>query len=370
MKSKVFEKNDLKLICYLIVYYTIVVALSTAKVVSRRLMLIEEGRIKTENANWASLFYNLFLDWIIVIGIMVLVVYLTKMMIRKKIKWKYILFVHLFFALTLGWVIYFIYNLISTITGRYQLSELFNEISFQNIIGVADLNFLIYTAMTAIIYIYYYVQEIKQIENQKAELAVQLTNTKLSLLKSNLHPHFIFNTLNSISALVETDKQQAQNTLADLGDILRDLLDQKDKTLITLNEELKILKKYLNIIKVRFSDHFVFKEDITANLKAKVPNMLLQPLIENAVKHGYSLNYTSLDILLEIKEANNYLNIFIYNNGTPLKADFSFQQSGYGIKNTLERLKTIYKNDFEFELKNDTNTKQVIVYIRLPLIVD
>ncbi len=370
MKNKILKKNDLKLLLYLFTYYTIVVALSTAKIVNRRLILIEKGRIQPENADWCSVFYNLFLDWIIVIGIMFLVVYLTKMMIQKKVKWKHILLVHLFFALTLGWVIYFIYNLINTVIGKYAVSELFNEISFQNIIGVADLNFLIYTAMTAIIYIYYYTQEIKQVEKQKAELALQLTNTKLSLLKSNLHPHFIFNTLNSISALIDTDKQQAQNTLADLGDILRDLLDQKDKTLITLKEELKILKKYLSIIKVRFSDHFQFKENITANSKALVPNMLLQPLIENAVKHGYSLNYTNLDILLEIEETNNYLNIFIYNNGTHLKSDFSLRKSGYGIKNTIERLKTIYKNDFEFKLKNDIKTQQVIVYIRLPLIVN
>lgn len=368
MKNMLLKKTDLKLILYLVIYYTIVSILSTFKIINRHLYAIEKGYIKEGEENWVKIYWNIINDWAIVIFLMTLIVALTKKLIQKKVSWKRILVIHFFFALILGYLIYFVYNFVKFSIGKISFSEVFNNISFDFIISVVDLNFLIYTAMTAMIYVYYYIQQIKNVEHQKAELTVQLNNTKLNLLKSNLNPHFLFNTLNSISSLVETNKHQAQNTIADLGDLLRDLLDQKDKTLITVEEELNILNKYLNIIKIRFSDHFIFRKNIEPMvLDAKIPSMLLQPLIENAIKHGYSLNHTDLEILLKVEEINNHLVISVFNNGKPLSNNFSLSKTGLGIKNTLERLKTLFKDNFTFELKNSDNN-QVIAYVSIPLI--
>lgn len=361
------KKTDFKLIFYLVVYYTIVTILSTIKIVNRNLNWIKEGHAKEENINWNKIYVDIFFDWAIVIFFMILIVFLTKKMIQKQIKWKTILGIHLFFSLILGYIIYFVYNVICFLKGDFPITEIFERISLRYIIQVIDLNFLIYTAMTAIIYIYYYIKEIKAVESQKAELLVQLNSTKLNLLKSNLNPHFLFNTLNSVSSLIESNPQQAQNTLADLGDLLRDLLDQKDKVLITVKEELNILKKYLNIIKVRFSDHFIFRKDIEKGvLNAKIPSMLLQPLIENAIKHGYSYDHNDLEIDLEIKENKDRLEVYVLNNGKQLDQEFRKLKKGVGIKNTLERLKTIYKNDYTFKLENSIDKKQVIAYVSIP----
>ena len=109
--------------------------------------------------------------------------------------------------------------------------------------------------------------------------------TNLNMLKAQLHPHFIFNTLNSISALVEIDKEKSQNLIADFGDLFRDILEFKDENLIPLRKELEILDKYIAIISVRFSDHLSIEKEIENDVENElVPHMLLQPMVENAIK--------------------------------------------------------------------------------------
>ncbi len=361
---------DKKLIIILTFYYSVVVILSGIKLTYEIFRSIDTGELNVENVNWFLLFFNyLFLDWVAVILFMILISIITKRMIVRKMQWRKILFIHFFFSFIIGWVIFFSITFIELITRQLSLKTALKNFTFENFINVADLNFLIYTAMVGIIYIYYYIEELKKIEAQKSKLSIQLNNTKLNLLKSNLHPHFLFNTLNSISSLIETDTKQAQNTVADLGGLLRDFLDVKDQNLITLEQELNTLVKYINILEVRFPDHFTFISDIDDKLlQAQFPIFLLQPIIENSIKHGYSYDKTDLDVYLSIEREGEMVIITIANNGKLIPKKFLITHKNIGLTNTLERLQSLYKDNFNFFMKNKKDNSGVITHIAIPYI--
>src|SRR5690606_39068365 len=126
----------------------------------------------------------------------------------------------------------------------------------------------------------------------------------------------------SIYTMIDIDLQKTKNLIVDLSDILREVLNQKDQNLIELQDELFILKKYINIIKVRFSDHISFTEDIESGLENYLaPNMLLQPLIENAIIHGITKKVKQLRVTIKINKKEDHLFFLIKNNGDLLKDD-------------------------------------------------
>jgi hypothetical protein len=232
--------------------------------------------------------------------------------------------------------------------------------------SVIDLNFLIYFSMISIVYSFYYFEKTKKVELEKSQLANQLSNSKLNILKYKLHPHFLFNTLNSISTLIETDSKLAQDTVADFGDLLRDLLELKDTSLIPLKEELNISKRYLDIMSLRFSDHLTVLINVEKNIDSiLVPSLILLPIIENSIKHGYSYKITNLKIALSIFLKGHKVHITIENNGEPLKSKKT--KYGNGLQNTIDRLKILFKSEYTYTMKNLKNNKGVITTIIIPL---
>lgn len=290
-------------------------------------------------------------------------------MIDRKYKPFTILAIHFALSLLLGFFIYFGSIIFFVLIGRYSIADINLSMHFNGIIRSLDINFLIYFIMVLIIYTYYYIKRNRQVELEKSTIKTQLANAKLNLLKSNLQPHFLFNTLNSISSLVDSNKKQAQNTIADLGNLLRELLATGNKNLITLEQELNMLVKYINIIEVRFSDHFTFTAEIDDSLlEANFPSLLLQPIIENSIKHGYDYDNTDLEVDLSIEKSDNRILISISNNGKILENNFKLSENNFGIKNTLERLKTIYNNDFQYYMKNKKDKSGIITHISIPYI--
>ncbi|OBX22160.1 hypothetical protein A9996_17285 [Gelidibacter algens] len=234
-----------------------------------------------------------------------------------------------------------------------------------NTIYYSNTYFLIYSVNVFIIYTYYYVDKLKATELQKVELKQQLTDVQVSVLKYQLHPHFFFNTLNSISSLIDINPKLAQNTLADFSDLLRDILFLKDTNLMTLSTEMDILKRYIDIMLIRFSDHLKIIITIEDNLEdVLIPSLILQPIIENNIKHGYSYSITDLEIRLSIFKYGNMLVMEVENNGEPLKNNRC--QFGTGLKNTEDRLKTLYDDDYVFTIKNIAHKIGVISKIAIP----
>lgn len=353
---------DFKLLKILVLFYTTVSIVSFVKIVY--LKLHEFGY---EYTSWKEIILeHIILDWVIVLLFMSIIAFTTKFMIYKKIQWGYIISVHLFFSLFIGFVIYFLSSIIYLISGQISLSEIDVESHLAGIISVVDLNFLIYFSMISIVYSFYYFQKTQKVELEKSQLENQLTNAKLNVLKHKLHPHFMFNTLNSISTLIETDTKLAQDTVADFGDLLRSLLELKDSSLIQLHEELSISKRYLDIMSLRFSDHLKVIINIEKDLdNALVPSLILLPILENSIKHGYSYNITNLEIDLLILLKNNKIQITVKNNGEPLKT--KNPTYGNGLRNTIDRLKVLYNNNFSYTMKNLKNKKGIITTITIPL---
>ncbi len=303
---------------------------------------------------WSEIILYMTIDWLVVVSYMIVIAISTKSLLHKKFSWVKIISIHTIFSMLIGLFIRIIFDLFGILSGKINLADYELEESLRRFMYVIDLNFLIYFAMVFIVYIYYYLKQVKETEKQRSLLETQLVNTRMKMLSSQLQPHFLFNTLNSIAVLADLDTGKAKDTIADLSDFLREILYCSDESEISLEKELKTLDYYLNILNVRFSSDLVILKDIDERLlNKKVPALLLQPLIENSIKHGYSYNHSELEILISIQSERNHLVFKVLNNGEPISLNTQeLLQKGVGLRNIRDRLKNLYDNNFFFEVRN------------------
>jgi hypothetical protein len=183
------------------------------------------------------------------------------------------------------------------------------------------------------------------------ELQRTLAETQLSQLKAQLRPHFFFNALNTISALMHVDVERADRLLARLGELLRASLQSSDQELTSLREELRTLELFAQIMQERFADRVSLEWRIEPEaLERKIPAMLLQPLLENAFKHGVERSVGPVSITVSAKVAADALVVAISNTGSALAADF---RDGVGLRNCRERLALIYGGAARLEMTSD-----------------
>jgi two-component system LytT family sensor kinase len=201
----------------------------------------------------------------------------------------------------------------------------------------------IYLMVAVIAYVIAYYVDLRSQERRAAELQTDLVRAELQVLKMQLQPHFLFNTLHSVAALVNTDPRAAQRMICSLGDLLRMSLVGEDAPEVTLRRELEFLKVYFDIQKVRFQDRLVTEINVASEvLGAKVPYLLLQPLAENAIKHGVGRRsgWGKVEISA-YREADNICIFVVNDNGVSHAAP---EQGGLGIglENIRSRLRILY----------------------------
>ncbi|HMG34077.1 MAG TPA: histidine kinase [Blastocatellia bacterium] len=192
--------------------------------------------------------------------------------------------------------------------------------------------------------------KISRLKTELAEARLRVAQAQLDALKMQLQPHFLFNTLNSISALLEEDPESADQMLARLGDFLRMTLQNSGAQELSLHEELEFLRCYLDIERVRFQDrlHVVFSID-PETLTARVPNLVLQPLVENAIKHGISKRAGAGVVEIAAHREGSTLLLKVSDDGPG-----EFQPatgSGVGLANTRARLQQLYGSEHRFDFK-------------------
>ncbi|WP_347922914.1 histidine kinase [Pontimicrobium sp. SW4] len=359
------KKIDRKLIKILAAFYGVVVLLTFSK---RLYFIISAKAFENNDFSWFELIFSgTFLDWVLVVIYMLFVALLTKRMIDRNVKLPSILLTHFMLSILMTWFLFICASIINLIIGQYDLEKAINNLSINHFARTFDINFVNYFVMAAIIYVYYYVNKIKEYEYLKTKLSDQLTSAKMKALKDQLHPHFLFNTLNGISTLVKTNPTQAQNTIADLSDLLREILELKNDDFITLRKEMNVLDKYFSIMLIRFSDHLTIKTNIEENtLFSLIPAMLLQPIVENSIKYGYSIKVKKLVIELNVFKKENKLVIEVFNNGKPINKKTTISK-GNGISNIMERLKALYGNNSEFYFDN-IESGGVITRIIIPFV--
>lgn len=206
---------------------------------------------------------------------------------------------------------------------------------------------LYYTLLLGILMVMDYFNEKKEVMAKKEKLELELFIAKFDNLKSQLQPHFLFNSINSVISIIDEKKDDAQNMLVDISDLLRKSIDMDFSKRITLHDEIAILNLYLNIEKRRFEHQLNIQFDVDVETSyLRVPPFLLQPLTENGIKHGFSKDIKKLSLLVKTYMEDDYLIIKIINNGKKL-GDF---QKGIGLKNLYARLENEYGTDYEFTL--------------------
>lgn len=202
-----------------------------------------------------------------------------------------------------------------------------------------------YIVAAAVYYVIQYFERVKMKEKEKGELVIKNREMQISLLKSQINPHFLFNTLNSINTLIGSSKEQARKVITQLSDIFRYALDSHDDLMVKLVSELDFIDNYIRIQQVRFGDRlkFVKHVDFTC-LGTRIPPMILQPLVENAVKYGIAPKEDGGSIILTVKRINQMIFFEVKDDGLGSKAKkvMDGSSSGVGLKNTDERLRSIF----------------------------
>ena len=214
-----------------------------------------------------------------------------------------------------------------------------------------------------------YYRRYRESQLRTFQLEAQLSHAQLQALKMQLHPHFLFNTLHSISALLNKEPEAARKMITRLGDFLRLTLENSGSQEVTLEQEMTFLRCYLEIERVRFQDRLVTRVNVSDQaLDAKVPNLILQPIVENAIRHGIAPRSTPGLIEIEAERRNSTLRIQVRDNGPGLPSHRTSEnmfKKGLGLANTERRLEQLYGAAHLFDL-SDHPEGGLVVTLEIP----
>jgi two-component system, LytTR family, sensor kinase len=244
--------------------------------------------------------------------------------------------------------------------------QAFQELFFLNF----DWEMMTYWAVVGLSHALDFYRESQEQRVAAAQLGTRLAEARLQTLQSQLHPHFLFNTLHTISALMHRDTEAADAMLARLSDLLRLSLDRTGTPQVTLKEEMDFLQKYLEIERTRFGDRLVVRIDVEPEtLDASVPNLLLQPLVENAIRHGIAQKVAGGLLEIRATREGDTLCLLVRDTGPGLPAvKLSALNTGVGLSNTRSRLAELFPDRHRFEF-HEPPEGGLAVKIRIPFVV-
>jgi sensor histidine kinase YesM len=227
----------------------------------------------------------------------------------------------------------------------------------------AEIQFIIYFfcvftfigAIRALISFYILKEKEIKIETEVkfAKLNELKTKAELGALHSKINPHFLYNSLNSIAGLAKTDSEKTEHMALSLSKLFRYSINKEQSDWSTLEEEIQMVNIYLDIEKVRFDDRLKFTIDLPDELKtAKIPRFSIQPLVENAVKHGISKLVAKGEIHISARKTEKWLEIAVCDNGNEFPKEL---EPGFGIQSIYDKLEIMYPNGFELHFVNAPN---------------
>jgi len=220
----------------------------------------------------------------------------------------------------------------------------------------------IYSLVVLTYYLFISLTTLSEKKAKEARLESLVKETELRMLRSQINPHFLFNSLNSVSSLTITDPEKARDMVVKLSEFMRYALSRKDEQPVTLRSELENLRLYLDIEKVRFGDRLSTEENIEPDcLEVKMPVLLLQPLYENAIKHGVYESTESVRINTVAGIVDGYLNITISNDYDT--APSSRKGTGTGLLNVSRRLELFYGNKASVRVSKENGVYTVTLVI-------
>ncbi len=232
----------------------------------------------------------------------------------------------------------------------------FNPFTWARLLRSIEIHFdtaaLLYSVIVGVEHAFVYYRRYQAGLTKSSQLQTQLVQAQLQALKMQLHPHFLFNTLHSITALVHEDPEMAERTIARLSELLRLFLANSTIHEIPLSEELRILDLYLEIERARFEDRLRVMYDVPSNLRdAMVPNLILQPLVENSIRHGVGRRSEPGWIAVAVERYADTLIVRVTDNGAGFKEDQPVH-TGMGLSITRGRLESLYGSHQSLVIRN------------------
>jgi signal transduction histidine kinase len=229
-----------------------------------------------------------------------------------------------------------------------------------------DWALMTYSAIVGLSYALRYYRESQARAIKAAQLETSLAEARLKTLEAELHPHFLFNTLHAISSLIHSQPEAADRMISRLSDLLRITFARSGAACVPLQEELEFLQKYLEIEQTRFQDRLSVKYEIDSDtLDAEVPRMILQPLVENAIKHGVAPRSGPGTIRISSRREGDALRLEVHDNGVGLSGGARAKlHGGVGLSNTRARLECLYGEAYALEFSEAD--KGLSVEMRFP----
>jgi len=289
-------------------------------------------------------------------GLTPLILLLARRFPIERRNWPRTIVVHLGASLLMGITTRALHDLmlfffVAGYSSRFSLTKLLMNIYF-----MTDYGAMIYWLILLVSYAFNFQRRYREEEVRATRLEAQLAQAQLQALKMQLQPHFLFNTLHSVSALVHKSPAAADKMIARLGDFLRQTLENGGAQEVSLQQELEFLKCYLEIERIRFEDRLTVQMNIDPQtLDAQLPNLILQPIVENAIRHGISPRTAPGRIEIEARRYNGILHVQVTDNGPGLSTDSNtgtIFKEGVGLANTQARLKQLYGDDHRLDLAN------------------
>jgi len=239
------------------------------------------------------------------------------------------------------------------VLGWSRTSLPFWDLSKASVVSYFHVNLTFYWGIVGVRYIVGNYHKYRERELRALSLETRLAQSQLQVLKMQLHPHFLFNTLNTISVLMAEDTAAANRTLVRLSDLLRMTLDNHGAQEVPLKQELDFLEGYLDIERTRFNDRLTIRVNVEpAALDAQVPNLLLQPLVENAIRHGIFPHARQGVVEISAHRVGDSLCVEVRDNGGGLLEGGPESPKGVGISTTRARLEQLYGSAHHFDMRN------------------
>ena len=256
---------------------------------------------------------------------------------------------HLAAAVALAFVHLSAYSFVASRIAERPFSEAFRNVFFSDF----HFDLLTYAAIVGLSHALDYYRKYRERELRASQLETKLAQAQLDALRMQLHPHFLFNTLNSVSVLMAEDVRAAQRMLARLSDLLRASLEKTGAHEVALHQELEFLESYLEIEQTRFQDRLTVRMEIDpAALDARVPNLILQPLVENAIRHGIAPRARAGRVEIRAARENGVVRLAVADDGAGLgSARPEDLMKGIGLSNTRSRLEQLYGAAHRFEMR-------------------
>lgn len=213
---------------------------------------------------------------------------------------------------------------------------------------------VLYASILAIHYVLESRERLARQQTETARLNEQLSKAQLNALRRQIEPHFLFNTLNGIAGLVREGKNEAAvSMIAALSDFLRRVVQDSSRQEVPLEEEMEFVLRYLDIQKMRLAERLHLSVNVPKELfPARVPSLILQPMVENAIQHGIAKRVQGGSIRITASRSNGMLTLNVYNDGPKMAPEGERTHSGIGISNVRDRLQALYGDAFELSMRN------------------